>query len=139
LSSAQDATEIKVAHYATAASNLESRLALERRSLMAVANTASNLQSALSGQKQTVSQVKEEMTSRIRGQAGEIDQLRETITALEIENAMLQSNLKDYLGRTTIKEEEEDFSPPPLEPAAPQPATNIAVPAPAIPFRLPVP
>lgn len=145
------ATDQKVSEYASTTVDLGRRVERERQSLHSVVATASNLQQVVQSQRRTMGTMRTEMTTVISNQTEEIDRLKETLSSLEIENAMLSGSLKELMRKQEgadvpvetesivgdegpLVEEEAPIAPPrPRTPKVVAPRGGV------VPFRLPPP
>jgi hypothetical protein len=134
------------------ASNLERRMILERQRVQSVAVAATNLQKIVEAEKIRNDQIRGQTAETIGDQQAEIQRLKEMITSLEIDNALLTGSIKDLQGEgdsgekatpdVTVSSDEIRLpdgawiTPLPAHPAAPLPASD-SLPGSRVPVRLP--
>jgi hypothetical protein len=134
------------------ASNLERRMILERQRVQSVAVAATNLQKIVEAEKIRNDQIRGQTAETIGDQQAEIQRLKEMITSLEIDNALLTGSIKDLQGEGDSGEKATPdaagsadeirlpdgawITPLPPPSAAPLPASD-SLPGSRVPVRLP--
>jgi hypothetical protein len=142
----------RVGQVSQTTSNLERRLIAERQKVQSVAVAATNLHKIFEVESARQAQTRTVLESTIREQQDEIQLLREMLTTLEIDNALLMGSVRELQGEGDEREEEEteavSFRPTPdwmpsgawVAPVPPPPPPASDTPAGArVPIRLPNP
>jgi hypothetical protein len=156
-------TQMKASQLATAqaaqvgqvsltASNLEQRMVVERQKVQSVAVAATNLQKIVEAEKLQNDLARGQTAETINDQQEEIQRLKELVTTLEIDNALLTGSIKDLKGEGDAASDRpsneeraaEDLrlpdgawiTPLPVRPVAPT-ATSDSLPGARVPVRLP--
>ncbi len=144
----------QVGQVSLTASNLERRMLVERQKVQSVAMAATNLQKMVEAEKIRNDQVRSQTAETMNDQQEEIQRLKEMITTLEIDNALLTGSLKELRGEGDAMEKEAPelalpadeirlpdgawIAPLPARPMAPTTAYDL-LPGTRVPVRLPNP